>query len=161
MKTTVVHLEGIESVLSTAGVEKKMCQHPGIQKVETNFMTGTATVYHDDSITMEKIKRCVTDCGYHCAGEAAPQNIVQPGDPPVEMAHAGHDVGAEANRKLSRLWRPRRPCGALVAYPCLPFLIVANPKMRKKRRAGSQMDGRVFKKPPRNFAYDLNAPINA
>jgi hypothetical protein len=40
MKTTVVHLGGIESILSTAGVEKKMCQHPGIYKVETNFMTG-------------------------------------------------------------------------------------------------------------------------
>ena len=48
MKTTVVHLEGIESVLSSAGVEKKMCKHPGIHKVETNFMTGTATVHHDD-----------------------------------------------------------------------------------------------------------------
>ena len=53
-------------------------------------MTGTATVYHDDSITVEEIKRCVADCGYHCAGEAAPQNIVKPGDPPMEMAHAGH-----------------------------------------------------------------------
>lgn len=48
MKTTVIKLEGIESVLSPAGVEKKMCQHPGIHKVETNFMTGTATVNHDD-----------------------------------------------------------------------------------------------------------------
>ena len=91
MKTTVIKLEGIESVLSPAGVEKKMCQHPGIHKVETNFMTGTATVYHDDSVTLAEIKQCVADCGYHCAGEAAPVNIVKPGDPPaVNMTHAGH-----------------------------------------------------------------------
>ena len=49
VKTTVIKLEGIESVLSPAGVEKKMCQHPGIHKVETNFMTGTATVYHAEA----------------------------------------------------------------------------------------------------------------
>lgn len=91
MKTTVIHLEGIESVLSTVGVEKKMCKHPGIHKVETNFMTGTATVYYDDSLTLTEIKQCVTDCGYTCGGEAAPQNIVKEADdPPMSMAHAGH-----------------------------------------------------------------------
>ncbi len=90
MKTTVIHLEGIETPLASAGVEKKMCQYPGIHKVETNFMTGTATVYHDDSVTLAEIKQCVADCGYGCAGEAAPINIAKPGDPPMEMAHAGH-----------------------------------------------------------------------
>ena len=33
MKTTVINLEGIESVLSPAGVEKQLCTHPGIHKV--------------------------------------------------------------------------------------------------------------------------------
>jgi Cu2+-exporting ATPase len=97
MKTTVVRLEGIESILSTAGVEKKMCQHPGIHKVETNFMTGTATVYHDDNMTLAEIKQCVADCGYRCAGEAAPENIVKPGDPPMVMAHAGHATPSPAS----------------------------------------------------------------
>ena len=98
MKSTVVHLEGIESVLSTAGVEKKMCQHPGIHKVETNFMTGTATIYHDDSITLAEIKQCVADCGYHCTGEAVPTHVVEQGDPPVEtMTHTGHGMPAKAD----------------------------------------------------------------
>ena len=91
MKTTVVHLAGIETPLAPAGVEKKMCQHPGIHKVETHFMSGTATVYHDDSVTLAEIKQCVADCGYQCAGEAAPVNIVKPGDPPAaSLAHSGH-----------------------------------------------------------------------
>jgi len=99
MKTTVIKLEGIESVLSPAGVEKKMCQHPGIHKVETNFMTGMATVYHDDSVTLAEIKKCVTDCGYGCAGEALPEHLAKPGDPPaVATMHAGHDTPAPAER---------------------------------------------------------------
>jgi hypothetical protein len=39
MKTTVINLEGIESVLSPAGIEKHLCKRSGIHSVETNFMT--------------------------------------------------------------------------------------------------------------------------
>ena len=46
-----------------------MCQHPGIHKVETNFMTNTATVYHDESVTLDAIKQCAADCRYQYAGE--------------------------------------------------------------------------------------------
>jgi len=63
MKTTVINLEGIESVLSAAGVEKQLCKRSGIHSVETNFMTGTATVHHDASVTMSEIKGFVADCG--------------------------------------------------------------------------------------------------
>ncbi len=95
MRITVIRLEGVESVLSTAGVEKKMCKYPGIHKVETNFLTGTATVYHDDSVTLTEIKQCVADCGYGCTGEAAPAHVVKPGDPPAaSTAHAGHAMPA-------------------------------------------------------------------
>lgn len=94
MKTTVIKLDGIESALSPAGVEKKMCRHPGIHKVEANFMTGTATVYHDDLVTLAEIKKCVADCGYECSGEALPRHLAKPGDPPDAMAHAGHAMPA-------------------------------------------------------------------
>src|SRR3990172_12708474 len=104
MKTTVIQLEGIESVLSPAGVEKHMCTLPGIHKVETNFMTGTATVYHDESVSLADIKRCVAECGYACTGECLPENLTEPGDPPEAMvatmdhtahtAHVGHAMPA-------------------------------------------------------------------
>jgi Cu2+-exporting ATPase len=97
MKTTVVNIEGIESVLSPAGVENKMCQHPGIHKVETHFMSGTATVYHDDSVTLAEIKECVADCGYHCTGEATPAHVVEQADPPAgTMVHTDHVTPALA-----------------------------------------------------------------
>ncbi len=99
MKTTVIKLEGIESVLSPAGVEKQLCTQPGIHKVETNFMTGTATVYHDEAVTLADIKRYVAECGYGCSGECLPEHVCQPGDPPaaaVTMSHAGHATPAVA-----------------------------------------------------------------
>src|SRR5512146_1402221 len=102
MKTTVVKLEGVESVLSPAGVEKQMCRHPGIHRVETNFMTGTATVYHDESVTLTELKQCVAECGYACSGECLPEHVCKPGDPPeaAAVAHAGHDMGAHAGHAM-------------------------------------------------------------
>ena len=91
MKTTVIKLEGIDSVLAPVGIEKGMCRHPGIHKVETNFLTGTATVYHDDAVTLAEIKQCAADCGYRCSGECLPEHLAKPGDPPAAAAmHAGH-----------------------------------------------------------------------
>ncbi len=98
MKTTVVNVGGIESVLSPAGVEKRLCEHPGVHKVETNFMTGTATVYHDESVTLADIKRYVAECGYACSGECQPEHMCKPGDPPAALAHAGRATRAPAQR---------------------------------------------------------------
>jgi len=94
MKTTVINLEGIESVLSPRGVEKRLCQHPGIHKVESNFMTSTATVEHDESVTLEEIKRFVVECGYRCSGECLPEHVCEPGDPPAATAPDGHSMAA-------------------------------------------------------------------
>src|SRR3990172_4741996 len=101
MKTTVIKLEGVESVLSTGGVEKRMCTHAGIHKVETNFMTGTATVYHDESVSLEEIKRCVAECGYTCTGECLPEHLVKPGGPPAIIATKDHSMhGDHAGRTM-------------------------------------------------------------
>src|SRR5262249_40470558 len=97
MKTTVINLEGIESVLSPTGVEKQLCKHPGIHKVETNFMTGTATVYHDESMTLAEIKRYVAECGYGCSGEYLPKHVCKPGDPPAAIAQPAHKSVASAH----------------------------------------------------------------
>ncbi|GAB4577415.1 MAG: hypothetical protein Fur0022_01460 [Anaerolineales bacterium] len=90
MKTTVINLEGVETPLAPAGVEKQLCQHPGIHRVGTNFMTGTATVYHDESVTLADLKHYVAECGYGCSGECLPEHVSKPGDPPAAMAHASH-----------------------------------------------------------------------
>ena len=106
MKTTVINLEGIESILSPAGVEKQLCTHPGIHKAESNFMTGTATVYHDDSVTLADLKRFVAECGYACSGECLPACLSTPGDPPPAVAvQTERDVDAHTGHAMP----PARP----------------------------------------------------
>ncbi len=117
MKTTVIHLEGIESVLSPAGVEKRLCEHPGIHKVETNFMTGTATVYHDESATLADIKRYVAECGYGCSGECLPAHVCKPGDPPAAMADAGHEMSTHAGHAMPAAKREEPIGHAMPAAP--------------------------------------------
>jgi copper chaperone CopZ len=106
MKTTVINLEGIESVLSPAGVEKQLCKRSGIHRVETNFMTGTATVSHDESVTLTDIKRAVAECGYGSSAECMPEYVCKPGhrapavDAPHVMPvapgrHAEHKIAAD------------------------------------------------------------------
>ena len=101
MKTTVINVEDVESVLSPAGIEKRLCTHPGIHKVESNFMTGTATVYHDEVVTLDDLKRFVADCGYACSGECLPAHMSTPGDPPAIVAvQTGHETDAHAGHDM-------------------------------------------------------------
>lgn len=88
MKVTVINLDDIESVLSPMALERGLCRHPGIHKVETNFMTSTATVYHDASVSLAEIKRMVAECGYHCSGECLPEHLCVTPDPPPTSGHA-------------------------------------------------------------------------
>jgi Cu2+-exporting ATPase len=98
MKTTVVNVTGFESILSPLGVEKSLCKYPGIHKVETNFMSGTVTVEHDDSVTLGEIQQHIEECGYSCSGECQPAHVTSPqhaaATEPMPVArieeHAGH-----------------------------------------------------------------------
>ncbi len=144
MKTTVIHLEGIESVLSPAGVEKQLCQHPSIHKVETNFMTGTATVYHDESVTLADIKRCVAECGYGCSGECLPEHVCKPGDPPAAMAtaahaeHAGHEMTVQAGHPMPAA-KPGEPAGHEMGAHTGHAMPAAQPTGQVDAHAGHEM----------------------
>ncbi|NOJ26943.1 MAG: ATPase P [Nitrososphaera sp.] len=71
------------SVCDGQGVENRLLSHAGIEKVEANFLSGTATVEYDESkVTLADIKRMVSECRYHCSGEQIPQHISKPSDPP-------------------------------------------------------------------------------
>jgi len=110
VKATVIHLEGIETPLAPGGVERRLCRHPGVHKVETNFMTGTATVYHDESLTLADIKQYVSDCGYASSGECLPEHMAKPADPPMAMARAGQALPvAEAGEHVGHAARAARP----------------------------------------------------
>jgi Cu2+-exporting ATPase len=88
MKTVTVSIDGMMSVCDGLGVEKGLLMHTGIRHVEANFPSGTATVEYDESkTTLADIKKIVSECRYHCAGEYVPEHIVKPSDPPDD--HSG------------------------------------------------------------------------
>ena len=77
MKTVVVNIDGMMSVCDGLGVEKRLLAHAGIENVEANFLSGTATVKYDESkVTLVDIKNMISECSYHCSGEQVPQHIM-------------------------------------------------------------------------------------
>jgi Cu2+-exporting ATPase len=89
MRTTTIEVGGLLSPLCAQGVAKQLCKVPGVKRADVNVVSGSATVEYDDSvINLERIKRCVRDCGYRCSGEMLPEHICAPGDPPAHAAVA-------------------------------------------------------------------------
>ena len=103
MKTSVIEVSGLLSVLSTRGVEKQLMKLPGIEKAEANYVSGSATVVYDETvIDLKTIKAKVHECGYHCKGELLPKHVCEPEDPSAQATvisaalHAGHHMHAHA-----------------------------------------------------------------
>lgn len=71
------------SALSARGVEKQLAKLPGVHEAEVNYVAGSATVVHDETvIDLKTIKAWVHECGYHCTGEMLPKRACVPEDPP-------------------------------------------------------------------------------
>ena len=49
MKNVAVSIDGIMSICDGFGIEKRLLNYPGIQSIEANFLSGTATVKYDGS----------------------------------------------------------------------------------------------------------------
>ena len=84
MKTVVVSIEGMMSICDGLGVEKRLLNYPGVNDIQANFLTGTATVKYDESkVTLEEIKKLISECSYYCSSEQVPAHIIsKPLDPP-------------------------------------------------------------------------------
>ena len=104
MKTSIIEVSGMLSVLSARGVEKQVARLPGVTRVEANYAAGSATVVYDETrLDLKTIKALVRDCGYHCSGELTPRHVCAPEDPPAVAAppapmagHAAHEAAAHA-----------------------------------------------------------------
>ena len=102
MKTSIVDVSGMLSPLSARGVEKQLARVRGVEKVEVNYVAGSATITYDEAQTdLKTIKAKVEECGYHCGGEMVPRHVCTPEDPPADAAattmpgHVGHVAGVE------------------------------------------------------------------
>ena len=81
MKTAVVEVGGMLSVLSAEGVRRQLQNVPGVHHAEVNYVAQSATVHYDEQqITVEDIRKRVVECGYHCRGEMVPNHLCETPD---------------------------------------------------------------------------------
>ncbi len=82
MKTSVIEVSDMLSVLSVSGVEERIGKVPGVESVTVNFAAGTATVRYDETrLDTEDIRSDVRQSGY----EIDPSPGASPG-----KGHEGH-----------------------------------------------------------------------
>ena len=92
MKTSVIEVRDMLSVLSAPGVEKKIGEVPGVESVTVNYAAGSATVRYDETrLNVADIKSDVRQSGYESAALAA-----APGAPPASPAPATPKSGQDA-----------------------------------------------------------------
>ena len=87
MKTSVIEVHDMLSVLSVVGVEKIIGKVPGVESVTVNFAAGSATVRYDEtSLKASEIKAAV-----HQLGSESEET-----DPKLEKNDAQGSVSKEA-----------------------------------------------------------------
>ena len=94
MKTSVIDVHDMLSVLIVDDVEKRICEVPGVESVTVHHAAGSATVRYDETrLEVADIKSAVRQRGYESAAPAA--------------ASAGG--GPEGHTPRSRRLQPRHP----------------------------------------------------
>jgi Cu2+-exporting ATPase len=85
-----------------AVVESALGRRPGVEEVEANPVAQTATVVYDPSVTsVEKLRRWIADCGFHCAGQSVPDHICDPLMEPDSAAAEGAVEMPPAHAEMS------------------------------------------------------------
>ena len=116
MKTSVIDVHDMLSVLSVVGVEKRIGEVPGVESVTVNFAAGSATVRYDETrLNVADIKSDVRQSGYE---SAAPGASSSSGD-----GHQGHrapHVPSEPGASVGESPSPVAPAFAATPNPAAP-----------------------------------------
>ena len=79
MKTSIIEVRDMLSVLSVVGVEKRIGEVPGVKSVTVNFAAGSATVRYDEArLNVADIKSAVRQRGYPPTPQAVPGTASAP-----------------------------------------------------------------------------------
>ena len=105
MKTSVIEVRDMLSVLSVQAVEERIGQVPGVESVTVNFTAGNATVRYDETrLDISDIKSDVRQRGYEeTAAPSEPAKVVAPKSTagktaePAKPFPAGPDAKAVTN----------------------------------------------------------------
>ena len=78
MTEATLQIDGMMSILDSAGVEKQIARRDGVTKVEASFLSGTATIQYDEKkVALADIKTFVAECGYLCQGASLPAHVCE------------------------------------------------------------------------------------
>jgi Cu2+-exporting ATPase len=92
-RTVVLDVRGLQWASEQNVVAARIGRRPGVVQVEVNPVAQSATVTYDPAVTsVAELRRWVTECGYHCAGQLVPSHICDPmaePDPP-EPTHRSY-----------------------------------------------------------------------
>jgi len=76
MKTSVIEVRDMLSVLSVLGVEKRIGEVPGVESVTVNYAARSATVRYDETrLEIADIKSHVRQSGYESVGEPVSKHV--------------------------------------------------------------------------------------
>lgn len=104
MKTSVIEIDDMLSVLSVEGVEKRISEVPGVESATVNFASGNATVRYDETrLDIADIKSGVRKIGNEADDAPAADSAgkghedhAAPGAPPATPAPASLKTPAAA-----------------------------------------------------------------
>src|SRR3990172_9070608 len=100
MKTSVIEVHDMLSVLSVDDVEKRIGEVPGVDSVTVNFAAGNATVRYDETrLEIADIKSAVRQRGYEAAAPAP--TYAAPKSAPAAAAAAPAPAGDEQLHKAA------------------------------------------------------------
>ncbi len=131
MTTTVLDVSGLQWASEQAIVARVVGHCTGVESIEVNPAGQTATVTFDPAeITLADLRRCIVECGYHCAGQSVPGHMCDPMALPGEpvdparatrsaeelMGHGGHAMPMDA---MVRDMRRRFLVAAIFSIPVL------------------------------------------
>ncbi len=107
--TAVLQVSGLNWASEKAVVECVLGRRPGVLGVAANPVSQTASVTFDPARTSAaELRRWITECGYHCAGQSVPSHVcdplAEPGQPDrvaaaVPAGRPRPDRAAEAGRQ--------------------------------------------------------------
>ena len=107
MKTSVMDVRDMLSVLSVAGIEARIGEVPGVESVTVNFAAGNATVRFDETrLDVAAIKSDVRQRGSVADAQSKA---------PTPAGHQGHAAPAAKKADAAEPAAPKTPLAAPVA----------------------------------------------
>ena len=113
MKTSVIEVHDMLSVLSVDEVEKRIGEVPGVESVTVNFAAGGATVRYDETrLEIGDVKSTVRQRGYDPVAPATPEPPESKAAPAAAPAPAGDTPPGKAAPSATTESPPAEPPAA-------------------------------------------------